>query len=47
MDIDLDEVRKMTRGTARRLSREAVEPQAAEMDKTATFRMEPVRQMRG
>ncbi len=45
MDFELSDVQKMVRDTARRFAREEVEPYAAEMDKTATFRMDLVRKM--
>jgi butyryl-CoA dehydrogenase len=45
MDFELDDVQKMVRDTARKFAREEVGPFAAEMDRTAKFRMELVRKM--
>ncbi|MHB8767215.1 MAG: acyl-CoA dehydrogenase, partial [Deferrisomatales bacterium] len=45
MDFELDDIQKMVRDTARKFAREEVAPHAAEMDKTATFRKDLVRQM--
>ncbi len=45
MNFELDDVQTLVRDTARRFAQEEVAPLAAEMDKTATFRMELVKQM--
>ncbi|MBE0617707.1 MAG: acyl-CoA dehydrogenase [Proteobacteria bacterium] len=45
MNFELDDIQTMVRDTARKFAREEVAPYAAEMDKTATFRMELVQQM--
>jgi butyryl-CoA dehydrogenase len=45
MDFELDDVQKMVRDTARKFAREEVAPIAADMDKTATYRMDLVRKM--
>jgi len=45
MHFELDDVQTLVRDTARKFAREEVAPYAAEMDKTATFRMDLVRQM--
>jgi alkylation response protein AidB-like acyl-CoA dehydrogenase len=44
MDFELDDIQKMVRDTSRKFAREEVAPYAAEMDKTATFRADLVRQ---
>ena len=45
MNFDLDDVQTLVRDTARRFARDEVAPYAAEMDKSATFRLDLVRQM--
>ncbi len=45
MNFELDDVQTLVRDTARRFAQEEIAPLAAEMDKTATFRMELVRKM--
>ncbi len=45
MNFELDDVQTLVRDTARRFAQEEVAPLAAEMDKTATFRMDLVKQM--
>lgn len=45
MDFELTDVQRMVRDTARKFAREEVGPHAAEMDKTAVFRLDLVRQM--
>jgi alkylation response protein AidB-like acyl-CoA dehydrogenase len=45
MDFELDDIQKMVRDTSRKFAREEVAPYAAEMDRTATFRADLVRQM--
>ncbi|GAB4261697.1 MAG: acyl-CoA dehydrogenase AcdA [Deferrisomatales bacterium] len=45
MNFELDDIQTMVRDTARKFAREEVAPHAAEMDKTATFRMDLVKQM--
>ncbi|MBI5017769.1 MAG: acyl-CoA dehydrogenase [Deltaproteobacteria bacterium] len=45
MDFELDDIQKMVRDTARKFAKEEVAPLAAEMDKTAKFRMELVNKM--
>ena len=45
MNFELDDVQTLVRDTARRFAQEEVAPLAAEMDKSATFRMDLVQQM--
>ncbi len=45
MNFELDDVQTLVRDTARRFAQEEIAPLAAEMDKTAAFRMELVRKM--
>ncbi|MEW6489072.1 MAG: acyl-CoA dehydrogenase [Thermodesulfobacteriota bacterium] len=45
MNFELDDIQTMVRDTARKFAREEVAPYAAEMDKTAKFRMDLARQM--
>src|SRR5512139_1157828 len=45
MDFELDDIQKMVRDTARKFAKEEVAPLAAEMDKTAKFRMDLVKKM--
>ncbi|GAB4270006.1 MULTISPECIES: acyl-CoA dehydrogenase [Deferrisoma] len=45
MNFELDDVQTLVRDTARRFAQEEVAPLAAEMDKSATFRMDLVKKM--